>query len=405
MFGKGLLDPFCFVPNGKGKCQMIELQCNGMNCGKGSYRPNIPDKPVMCFDVVLSLELHDVPNPLIHSKLDKGFNDIANLLAEASQIPTYGYILGRKDKLVIVLVAPIAFGWREFHTRVLLYEALDRAFNVFCNENVGNILSAKMLAANCHDILKRGREELVKENNKDTFKGGIRYLEAKRVLFYWLIVAICFFKCFVDVLAYGLKLIIGFSSCCHRTVHLSCHRSYSVGFLQDTINLSEFLTYIALVGILNSIQQSKAIKKGNQVREESPDFHMLKCKLMDPDGIISTLAFCRAHSGMLAAGSYSQTTAIYREDNMELLYVLHGQEGGITHVQFSRDGNYLYTGSRRVGFVDKLQRRRRRRLDYTGPAVDDEAVYYKVAGDCPKECVYDLEVVMEKEEKIRRSGC
>ncbi|KAK9148662.1 hypothetical protein Scep_007419 [Stephania cephalantha] len=60
-------------------------------------------------------------------------------------------------------------------------------------------------------------------------------------------------------------------------------------------------------------------------------------------GIISALAFCPAHNGMLAAGSYSQTTAIYRKDNMELLYVLHGQEGGITHVQFSRDGNYSYT--------------------------------------------------------------
>ncbi|XP_056171834.1 uncharacterized protein LOC115665880 isoform X3 [Syzygium oleosum] len=36
-----------------------------------------------------------------------------------------------------------------------------------------------------------------------------------------------------------------------------------------------------------------------------------------------------AHTGMLATGSYSQTTAIYREDNMELLYVLHGQQGVI----------------------------------------------------------------------------
>ncbi|KAK9160764.1 hypothetical protein Syun_007105 [Stephania yunnanensis] len=36
---------------------------------------------------------------------------------------------------------------------------------------------------------------------------------------------------------------------------------------------------------------------------------------------------------------------------MELLYVLHGQEGGITHVQFSRDGNYLYTGSRRDPYI------------------------------------------------------
>lgn len=39
-------------------------------------------------------------------------------------------------------------------------------------------------------------------------------------------------------------------------------------------------------------------------------------------------------------GSYSQTTAIYREDNMELLYVLHGQEGGITHV--SQCSHYLF---------------------------------------------------------------
>ncbi|KAK9105176.1 hypothetical protein Scep_022020 [Stephania cephalantha] len=76
---------------------------------------------------------------------------------------------------------------------------------------------------------------------------------------------------------------------------------------------------------------------------------------------------------------------------MELLYVLNGQEGGITLVQFSRDGNYLYTGSRRVGFVDKLQRRRQE-LTQTTPdqPLDDEAVYYKVAGDCPKGCVYNL---------------
>lgn len=86
------------------------------------------------------------------------------------------------------------------------------------------------------------------------------------------------------------------------------------------------------------------------------------------------MAFSPSHTGMVAMGSYSQTTAIYREDNMELLYVLHGQEGGVTHVsqhtffihsalitrledegdnfvfqvQFSKDGNYLYTGGRKV---------------------------------------------------------
>ncbi|KAL7130140.1 hypothetical protein ABFS83_13G113700 [Erythranthe nasuta] len=68
-------------------------------------------------------------------------------------------------------------------------------------------------------------------------------------------------------------------------------------------------------------------------------------------GIISSIAFSPTDSGMLAAGSYSQTTAIYREDNMEPLYVLHGQEGGVTQVQFSKDGNYLYTGGRKDPYV------------------------------------------------------
>lgn len=68
-------------------------------------------------------------------------------------------------------------------------------------------------------------------------------------------------------------------------------------------------------------------------------------------GIISAIAFSPSHAGMFATGSYNQTTAIYREDNMELLYVLHGQEGGVTHVQFSRDGNYLYTGGRKDPYI------------------------------------------------------
>ncbi|KAL9234106.1 hypothetical protein vseg_009013 [Gypsophila vaccaria] len=68
-------------------------------------------------------------------------------------------------------------------------------------------------------------------------------------------------------------------------------------------------------------------------------------------GIISAIAFSPTHSGMFATGSYDQSTAIYREDNMELLYVLHGQEGGVTQVQFSKDGNYLYTGARKDPYI------------------------------------------------------
>ncbi|XP_020521143.1 telomerase Cajal body protein 1 isoform X2 [Amborella trichopoda] len=68
-------------------------------------------------------------------------------------------------------------------------------------------------------------------------------------------------------------------------------------------------------------------------------------------GIVSSIAFSPAYNGMLAAGSYSQTTAIYVEDNMELLYLLHGQVGGVTQVQFSKDGNYLYTGGRKDPYI------------------------------------------------------
>ncbi|KAG0547685.1 hypothetical protein BDA96_01G101900 [Sorghum bicolor] len=69
-----------------------------------------------------------------------------------------------------------------------------------------------------------------------------------------------------------------------------------------------------------------------------------------PTGIISSISFS-PQNGMLAVGSYSQTTAVYAESNMEPLYVLHGQIGGVTQVLFSKDGNYLYTGGRKDPYI------------------------------------------------------
>lgn len=56
--------------------------------------------------------------------------------------------------------------------------------------------------------------------------------------------------------------------------------------------------------------------------------------------IRSAIAFCPTGTGMLGAGSYNQTSAIYREDNMKAL--IHLQ------VQFSKEGNFLYTGGWKV---------------------------------------------------------
>jgi hypothetical protein len=38
--------------------------------------------------------------------------------------------------------------------------------------------------------------------------------------------------------------------------------------------------------------------------------------------------------------------------NGGLIAVLHGHVGGITHIQFSSDGNRLYSGARKVIRVD-----------------------------------------------------
>ncbi|XP_078170957.1 transducin/WD40 repeat-like superfamily protein [Carex rostrata] len=70
-------------------------------------------------------------------------------------------------------------------------------------------------------------------------------------------------------------------------------------------------------------------------------------------GLVSSICFApaQAQSSMFALGSYNQTTTVYEENSMEPLYILHGQQGGVTQVLFSKDGNYLYTGGRKDPYI------------------------------------------------------
>ncbi|UJR10513.1 hypothetical protein I4U23_014716 [Adineta vaga] len=68
-------------------------------------------------------------------------------------------------------------------------------------------------------------------------------------------------------------------------------------------------------------------------------------------GIISCLSFNSQIPGMYAAGSYAKTIGIYGDMNGEMIAVLHGHIGGITHIQFSTDGNRLYSGARKDGMI------------------------------------------------------
>ncbi|KAI1287301.1 Guanine nucleotide-binding protein negative regulator 1 [Halotydeus destructor] len=63
-------------------------------------------------------------------------------------------------------------------------------------------------------------------------------------------------------------------------------------------------------------------------------------------GILSCIAFNKAHSDMFAIGSYSKQICIYDADG-QLVCIFEGHNGGITHMVFSPDGNRLYSGGRK----------------------------------------------------------
>lgn len=68
-------------------------------------------------------------------------------------------------------------------------------------------------------------------------------------------------------------------------------------------------------------------------------------KKMGQPGIISCFAF--SPLGVYAAGSYCKTVAVYSESDGALQFILSGHHGGVTHLNFSPDGQLLYSGGRK----------------------------------------------------------
>jgi len=68
------------------------------------------------------------------------------------------------------------------------------------------------------------------------------------------------------------------------------------------------------------------------------------------NGIISTISCNPDYSGILACGSFNNGIGLY-DQNMDPLCVLWGHCGGITHIKWSRCGNYLYSGARKDNFI------------------------------------------------------
>mmetsp|Transcript_1794 Transcript_1794/g.5233 ORF Transcript_1794/g.5233 Transcript_1794/m.5233 type:complete len:413 (-) Transcript_1794:499-1737(-) len=68
-------------------------------------------------------------------------------------------------------------------------------------------------------------------------------------------------------------------------------------------------------------------------------------------GIVSCMAFDPSGSPVYAAGTYSRAVGVFQADTNQLEIVLHGHRGGVTQLQFSPDGNYLYSGARKDGEI------------------------------------------------------
>lgn len=70
-------------------------------------------------------------------------------------------------------------------------------------------------------------------------------------------------------------------------------------------------------------------------------------------GIISCIDTSGTGSGTLAAGSYDRTIGMYdmRAGCAAQLVIYDAHAGGLTHLQFSRCGNFLYSGARMDAFI------------------------------------------------------
>ncbi|ELU01042.1 hypothetical protein CAPTEDRAFT_167179 [Capitella teleta] len=64
-------------------------------------------------------------------------------------------------------------------------------------------------------------------------------------------------------------------------------------------------------------------------------------------GMISCISVNPSDQSLYAAGSYNRSIAVYSEPRGEMICLLQGQTGGVTHLAFSADGTKLYSGGRK----------------------------------------------------------
>ncbi|XP_064638725.1 telomerase Cajal body protein 1-like [Lineus longissimus] len=93
----------------------------------------------------------------------------------------------------------------------------------------------------------------------------------------------------------------------------------------------------AMVTVSATANRGHKRKKGKAKKTVTPAYQrgILSCIAVSPD------------DGLYAVGSYAKTVSIYCAVSGEMMCLLDGHAGGITHIKFSPDGNYIYSGGRK----------------------------------------------------------
>jgi len=97
-------------------------------------------------------------------------------------------------------------------------------------------------------------------------------------------------------------------------------------------------------------------------------------------GMLSTITACPTFHGVYAVGSYSGTVGLYSTQT-NLCDCLFGTSNcGITHMQYSSDGNFLYVGYRKNSLMQSFDLRMPGKVlaNYYRPATTNQRVYFQV---------------------------
>jgi WD40 repeat protein len=101
-------------------------------------------------------------------------------------------------------------------------------------------------------------------------------------------------------------------------------------------------------------------------------------------GIIACMDFNPDYSGLLAAGSLSKSIGIYDTNNSnELIFQKKKLKGGVIQVQFSSDGNYLYSVSRQTDGIVCWDIRNTGKMlcDYIRPGKTNQRISFDISKD------------------------